>query len=134
MPTALKYFGGPTLAYETIVQRIKEARLKTELAPEELGELASMANPSQVDDLENSRAEAKDFAASDILALSAQVGLNVERLLPLRHELSQQDESDWKDELDKDEAGPVAAADGSSAIRVGHPKDDRVVPPPEGAR
>ncbi|MCX6924332.1 MAG: hypothetical protein NT154_14125 [Verrucomicrobia bacterium] len=113
MKNALDYFGGSKLAYETVAQRIQEARRNSGIAPEELGRLASMSTPTLVDDLENRRTKPNDLAASEILAVSAQIGLSVEVLLPLRHGLTQEDETQWNKERQAADAHPVVAVNGT---------------------
>lgn len=116
MATALKYFGGLEKAFETISLRIHEARQKSEFRqPEELGIVANLSRPIQVDDLEQRRASPDQFSVSEVLAISSQLGLTVESLLPFREDISGEEKSFWDSER-KQCAGPVAGINGECGI------------------
>ena len=116
MSTALQYFGNTESVYEIISGRIHDARVSSGLVPEELGELASMSNPLQVAQLEKRTVKPGTFSVADILAISTQLGLTVERLLPFQREPSEEEKKSWEAERQTIHAGPLYPADGQSSL------------------
>ena len=78
--------------------------------------MASMSDPLQVAQLEKGLVKAENFSVADVLAISTQVGLTVERLLPFRLQLTSEEKAMWEAERQRVEAGPVVPVDGESSL------------------
>src|ERR1700722_6544109 len=110
MPSAVEFFGGPVAVYETISSRIHEAQISFGLVQKELGALASIKEPLQVADLENRKVTANQFSVADIISISTQLGLSIERLLPFKKEPGLTEREKWDAERVAVGAGPIAGA------------------------